>query len=62
MKKKVIAFLFGGASSEHEVSRRSATSIIKNISKEKYEIILIGITKKGEWFQYTGDISKIPDG
>lgn len=62
MKKKVIAVLFGGASSEHEVSRRSATSIIENISKEKYEIILIGITKKGEWFQYTGDISKIPDG
>ena len=62
MKKKVIAILFGGASSEHEVSRRSATSIIENIAKEKYEIVLIGITKKGEWFQYVGDISKISDG
>lgn len=62
MKKKIIAVLFGGASSEHEVSRRSATSIIENIDKEKYEIVSIGITKSGEWFQYTGDISKIFDG
>ena len=62
MNKKTIAILFGGASSEHEVSRRSATSIIENISKEKYEIILIGITKKGEWFQYCGDVSKIFNG
>ena len=50
MNKKTIAILFGGASSEHEVSRRSATSIIENISKEKYEIILIGITKKANGF------------
>ena len=41
MKKKVIAILFGGASSEHEVSRRSATSIIENIAKEKYPQYLI---------------------
>lgn len=62
VNKKTIAILFGGASSEHEVSRRSVTSIINNISREKYEIILIGITKKGEWFQYTGNFSKILDG
>lgn len=49
-EKKVIAILFGGASSEHEVSRRSATSIIENIAKEKYEIVLIGITKKANGF------------
>ena len=62
MNKKVIAILFGGASSEHEISRISASSIIKNISKEKYELILVGITKHGEWFLYTGDVSKIANG
>lgn len=59
MNKKIIAILFGGASPEHEVSRRSALSIIENMSKEKYELILIGITKNGEWFQYLGEPSKI---
>ena len=62
MGKKVIAILFGGASSEHEISRLSASSIIKNISKEKYELILVGITKNGEWFLYTGDIANIANG
>lgn len=62
MSKKVIAILFGGANSEHEVSRRSAFSIIENISNEKYETVLIGITKKGQWYLYTGDITKIPNG
>ena len=62
MNKKAVGIIFGGASSEHEVSRRSATSIIENISREKYEAVLIGITKAGEWFQYTGDISKISNG
>ncbi len=62
MKKKVVVILFGGANSEHEVSRRSATAIIENISREKYDIFLIGITKKGEWFLYSGDVAKIPNG
>lgn len=62
MKKKVVAILFGGASSEHEVSRRSATAIIENISREKYDILLVGITKKGEWFLYSGDVAKISNG
>lgn len=62
MGKKVVGIIFGGSSTEHEVSRRSATSIIENISKKKYETIFIGITKAGEWFEYSGDISKISNG
>lgn len=62
MNKKVITILFGGVSSEHEVSRRSASAIIENISKDKYDVILIGITKKGQWYLYTGDVSKISNG
>lgn len=62
MKKINTAVLFGGKSSEHEVSRVSATSIIKNLSPEKYNLFIIGITKKGEWYLYEGDISKISEG
>jgi|LSQX01.2.fsa_nt_gb D-alanine-D-alanine ligase len=54
-----IAVVFGGKSSEHDVSLVSATSIIKNINKEKFNVIMIGITKQGEWFRYSGDIKDI---
>lgn len=62
MVKQRIAVLFGGMSSEHEVSRMSATAIISNLCTEKYEIFPIGITKTGNWYWYTGDVSKISDG
>lgn len=51
MNKKTIAVLFGGQSSEHEVSCVSAATIISNIDTEKYEVILIGITKDGKWLK-----------
>ena len=46
---KKILILFGGKSSEHEVSRKSAAAIIKKINHSKYEIYQLGITRKGEW-------------
>lgn len=61
MKKK-IAVLFGGQSTEHEVSRVSATSVLKNIDQTKYDIYPIGITKDGLWFQYTGKLDNIESG
>ncbi|MBW9155318.1 D-alanine--D-alanine ligase family protein [Clostridium tagluense] len=61
MKKK-IAVLFGGQSTEHEVSRASATSVLKNIDQTKYDIYPIGITKDGLWFQYTGKLDNIESG
>ncbi len=60
MKKK-IAVLFGGNSTEYEVSLQSAYSVLKNMDKEKYEIIPIGITRGGEWYHYTGEYSHIED-
>lgn len=60
MKKK-IAVLFGGNSTEYEVSLQSAYSVLKNMDKEKYEIIPIGITREGEWYHYTGEYSHIED-
>lgn len=61
MKKK-IAVIFGGQSSEHEVSRVSALSVIKNLNKDKYDILTVGITKGGEWYLYEGDSELIATG
>ena len=51
MNKKTIAVLFGGQSSEHEVSCNSASTVISNINKDWYNIVLIGITKEGKWIK-----------
>lgn len=51
MSKKTVAVVFGGQSSEHEVSCVSATTIIKNMNTDKYEIKMIGITKDGRWLK-----------
>ncbi|WP_234122340.1 D-alanine--D-alanine ligase family protein [Clostridium hydrogenum] len=60
--KKRIAILFGGQSTEHEVSRVSAASVLRNIDTAKYDLYPIGITKSGEWFEYKGSIDKIENG
>ncbi len=49
MSKLTVALLFGGKSGEHEVSLRSAGSILKALNREKYNVIPIGITKEGHW-------------
>lgn len=49
MKKKRVCLLFGGKSGEHEVSLQSAKSIYENLDKNKYEILLVGIDKQGNW-------------
>ncbi len=62
MSKKRVAVLFGGQSSEHEVSRVSAQSVIDNIDKLKYDVEMIGITKDGQWLTYEGPTEKIGSG
>lgn len=59
MIKKVVAIIFGGKSSEHEISKISASTIISNICKDKYYIIPIYITKEGQWKIYEGAIENI---
>lgn len=51
MQKKHIAVIFGGQSSEHEVSCMSAVTIVSCINTDYYDITLIGITKEGRWFK-----------
>ncbi len=59
--KKTVAVLFGGQSTEHEVSLRSAYTVLSHMPNE-YNALAVGITKTGEWFEYTGDYKKIPTG
>ena len=50
MERKIkVAVIFGGMSSEHEVSIASALNVIGAINKDKYDVIKIGITKTGQW-------------
>jgi len=57
--KKTVCVIFGGASSEHEVSLMSSASVLRNLDKEKFDVITLGITKDGRWMLYTGSIDGI---
>ncbi|ADU31073.1 D-alanine--D-alanine ligase [Evansella cellulosilytica] len=48
--EKKVGIIFGGKSSEHQISLQSAKSIIEAIDKNKYELVLIGIDKNGKWY------------
>ena len=56
---KKIAILFGGKSTEHDVSIVSGTSVISNMDKSKYEIFPIYIDKSGDYYKYTKNVEYI---
>ena len=63
MKKLSICVLFGGMSPEYEVSLRSAESVLNHLSRDKYNVMPVGITKDGDWILYAGtDYSLLPSG
>ncbi len=63
MKKLSVCILFGGISPEHEVSLRSAESVLNNIDHNKYNVFPVGITKDGDWIYFGGkDYSMLPTG
>lgn len=59
MSKLKVGVIFGGMSTEHDVSMVSGTSVIKNLNKEKYEIFPIYINEEGKWFKYTKEIEQV---
>ena len=61
MKRLHLAVFFGGCSPEYSVSLESAAAVLRNLDQEKYRLIPIGITPEGEWYYYTGDVSKIAE-
>ncbi|MEZ5307005.1 MAG: D-alanine--D-alanine ligase family protein [Pyrinomonadaceae bacterium] len=61
MSKLKIGVVFGGRSGEHEISIRSATTVIEKISKEKYEVVPIAISREGEWQNPSKSIGMLPE-
>lgn len=61
MDKKTVVVLFGGQSSEHEVSCVSAVTVINHINRDHYDLVLVGITKEGKWI-LTNNTEEITSG
>lgn len=59
--KKTLGIIFGGVSSEHNISCISAKGIVSNLDYDKYNVVLIGITKEGRWFIFNDNINLIPE-
>ena len=63
MKKLSVCVIFGGMSPEHDVSLRSAESVLNHLDPHKYNIVPVGITKTGDWYIYGGtDYAQLPTG
>ncbi len=59
---KNVLVLFGGCSPEHEVSLRSAQSVLEHMDREKFRPLPVGITRQGRWLRYEGPCGAIgPD-
>ncbi len=61
MKTK-LAVLFGGKSSEHEVSLVSASAVIDNVDRDLFDVVTVGITRSGEWYLFEGTTDMIRSG
>ena len=62
-KKRIrVGVLFGGRSGEHEVSLRSARSVMDAIDKDKYEVLPVGITKEGHWIAGRDPLAALTSG
>lgn len=62
MRKTNIAVLFGGCSTEYEVSLQSAASVMDHLDLGRYNVIQIGITRDGRWLRYNGSAEAIRSG
>lgn len=54
-----VAVIFGGLSTEHDVSKVSGSAVLKNLDKGKYEITPVYIGKDGIWYKYTKNVREI---
>ncbi len=57
-----VAVLFGGISTEHDISLKSADNVIASLPADKYAVVMIGIDRNGTWFHYTGDVADVVTG
>lgn len=61
MDRKNVVVVFGGTSPEYGVSLLSAHAVISNLDREKYNVIMLGITREGRWLRYTGPMDRLLD-
>ena len=59
-RKLRVGIIFGGRSGEHEISLRSAESVLAAMDRSKYEAVPIGITKEGRWLSSPNALSLLP--
>lgn len=57
--KRTILVLFGGCSTEYDVSLQSASAVIRAINREEFHVLTMGITREGEWYLYEGEVEQI---
>lgn len=60
--KMCVVVLFGGLSSEHEVSRVSAGTFVDQLDRQRYELLTVGITKEGRWLYTEATSAQMADG
>lgn len=61
MARLKILILFGGTSNEYDESRRSAVAVLNALPADQYEFVPIGISRKGRWLYFPGDLSEIEE-
>jgi D-alanine-D-alanine ligase len=61
MEKIKIGVIFGGRSGEHEVSIRSAQTVIEQIDRNKFEVVPVAISKKGRWLNPSESLTVLPE-
>ena len=61
MERKRIAVLFGGCSTEYEISLQSAHAVMLHWPFDCYEPVWLGITRQGRWMRYTGEPERLLD-
>ena len=61
MKKITLAVLFGGSSTEYEISLQSAHAVLTHLDRDRYEPVLLGITRDGRWLLYQGPVDALLD-
>ena len=62
MSQLNVVVLFGGCSPEHEVSLQSAAAVLRNLDRERFCPLPVGISRKGDWFLFSGSEAAIEDG
>lgn len=57
-----VAILFGGISTEHDISLKSADNVLAQLPRDRFNPVLVGIDRAGAWFHYTGDPADVVTG